>query len=390
MAVTAQTTADRCRHRFPIFERLVYVNSCSQGALSDHVRDAYDRYLDDWHTHGSAWDIWGGLIEDARDTFAKLVNAEREGVAVVPSVSSGVSSLAKGLDLGERSKIVLSDFEFPTIGQIWHAQEARGAEVVHVRADGNRIPVERFEEAIDERTKLVSITAVCYRNGARVDVEDVVRIAHERGAYVLLDAYQAIGTYPIDVKALDVDFLAAGALKYLLGSSGVGFLYCRPSLIESIRPTVTGWLADSSIGEMSPERYSPSPTATRFEGGAAAVPSIYAAIAGIELMQEIGIQATREHVLTLTQALIDGVQELGGDVVTPVEPERRGALVCIRSADAPALVARLAGDGIVTSERDGNLRVSAHAYNTVEDIDAVLAGLARHRSLLAAREAAGG
>jgi selenocysteine lyase/cysteine desulfurase len=384
MAVTAQTTADRCRHRFPIFERLVYVNSCSQGALSDHVRDAYDRYLDDWHTHGSAWDIWGGLIEDARDTFAKLVNAEREGVAVVPSVSSGVSSLATGLDLGERSKIVLSDFEFPTIGQIWHAQEARGAEVVHVRADGNRIPVERFEEAIDERTKLVSITAVCYRNGARVDVEDVVRIAHERGAYVLLDAYQAIGTYPIDVKALDVDFLAAGALKYLLGSSGVGFLYCRPSLIESIRPTVTGWLADSSIGEMSPERYSPSPTATRFEGGAAAVPSIYAAIAGIELMQEIGIQATREHVLTLTQALIDGVQELGGDVVTPVEPERRGALVCIRSTDADALVAELGERGIVTSTRDGNLRVSPHAYNTQADIETLLDALRDQRAKLGA------
>jgi selenocysteine lyase/cysteine desulfurase len=135
---------------------------------------------------------------------------------------------------------------------------------------------------------------------------------------------------------------------------------------------------------MSPERYSPSPTATRFEGGAAAVPSIYAAIAGIELMQEIGIQATREHVLTLTQALIDGVQELGGDVVTPVEPERRGALVCIRSTDADALVAELGERGIVTSTRDGNLRVSPHAYNTQADIETLLDALRDQRAKLGA------
>jgi selenocysteine lyase/cysteine desulfurase len=383
MAVTIETTADRCRHRFSIFERLVYVNSCSQGALSDHVRAAYDRYFDDWEAHGSPWDIWGGLVEEARQAFAGLVNVDPAGVAVVPSVSSGVSSLATGLDLTSRPKIVVSDFEFPTIGQIWHAQEGRGAEVTHVAAEGDSIPVERFDEAIDDRTALVSITAVCYRNGSRIDVEEVVRIAHERGALVLLDAYQALGTYPVDVRELDVDVLCGGALKYLLGASGVGFLYCRPSLVEGIRPLTTGWVADSSLGVMDPSRYSPSPTASRFEGGAAAVPAVYAAIAGIELMQEIGIAETREHVTSLTSMLIDGVDALGGDVVTPHDPERRGALVCIRSNDAARLVGALAADAIVVSTRDGNLRVSPHAYNTHDDIAAILAALERNRQLLA-------
>jgi selenocysteine lyase/cysteine desulfurase len=383
MAVTTETTADRCRHRFSIFERLVYVNSCSQGALSDHVRAAYDRYFDDWETHGSPWDIWGGLVEQARQAFAGLINADPAGVAVVPSVSSGVSSLATGLNLTSRPKIVVSDFEFPTIGQIWHAQEGRGAEVTHVAAARDSIPVERFEEAIDDRTALVSITAVCYRNGSRIDVEEVVRIAHERGALVLLDAYQAVGTYPIDVRDLDVDVLCGGALKYLLGASGIGFMYCRPSLVEDIRPLTTGWLADSNIGEMDPSRYSPSPTASRFEGGAAAVPAVYAAIAGLELMQEIGIAETREHVTSLTSMLIDGVDALGGDVVTPHDAERRGALVCIRANDAPGLVRALAADQIVVSTRDGNLRVSPHAYNTHDDIDAILGALERNRQLLA-------
>jgi selenocysteine lyase/cysteine desulfurase len=278
---------------------------------------------------------------------------------------------------------VISDFEFPTIGQIWHAQELRGADVVHVAADGARIPVERFEQAIDERTAVVSIAAVCYRNGSRLDVEEITRIAHERGALVVLDAYQAIGTYPLDVTELGVDVVAAGVLKYLLGSAGLGFMWTRPGLSEELLPTQTGWFADQNIFEMDISDYSPSPTARRFQSGTPPVPAIYAGIAGIELMQEIGVAETREHVTALNERLIAGVDDLGGIVVTPRDPEKRGALVCIASTDAPGLVAELEKDGIVTSDRDGNLRVSAHAYNTVEDIDAVLAALARHRALLA-------
>ncbi|HEY8647717.1 MAG TPA: aminotransferase class V-fold PLP-dependent enzyme, partial [Gaiellaceae bacterium] len=249
-------------------------------------------------------------------------------------------------------------------------------------ADGSEIPLERFDEAIDEQTAVVSIAAVCYRNGARLPVEEIARIAHDRGALVVLDAYQAIGTYPLDVTELGVDVVAAGVLKYLLGSAGLGFMWTRPGLSEELLPTQTGWFADKNIFEMDITDYSPSPTARRFQSGTPPVPAIYAGIAGIELMQEIGIAETREHVTALNERLIAGVDDLGGTVVTPRDPEQRGALVCIASTDAPALVAALEGDGIVTSDRDGNLRISAHAYNTVEDIDAVLGALARHRTFL--------
>jgi selenocysteine lyase/cysteine desulfurase len=372
-----------CRARFPIFERLVYINSCSQGALSDSVRAAYDEYLTGWDERGAPWDYWVERTEAARAAFARLVNGEPDDVAVTTSLSAGVSPLASAIDFGARSKVVISDFEFPTIGQIWHAQELRGAQVVHVPADGSEIPLERFDEAIDEQTAVVSIAAVCYRNGSRLPVEEIARIAHDRGALVVLDAYQAIGTYPLDVTALGVDVVAAGVLKYLLGSAGLGFMWTRPGLSEELLPTQTGWFADKNIFEMDISDYSPSPTARRFQSGTPPVPAIYAGIAGIELMQEIGVAETREHVTVLNERLIAGVDELGGTVVTPRDPEKRGALVCIASTDAPGLVAELEKGGIVTSERDGNLRVSAHAYNTVEDIDAVLAGLARHRALLA-------
>jgi selenocysteine lyase/cysteine desulfurase len=372
-----------CRSRFPIFERLTYINSCSQGALSDSVRAAYGDYLTGWDERGAPWEYWVERAETARATFARFVGGEADDVAVTTSLSAGVSPLASAIDFAARPKVVISDFEFPTIGQIWHAQELRGAEVVHVPADGSEIPVERFDEVIDEQTAVVSITAVCYRNGSRLAVEEIAKLAHERGALVVLDAYQAIGTYPLDVTELGVDVLAAGVLKYLLGSAGLGFMWTRPGLSEQLLPTQTGWFADRDIFEMDITDYSPSPTARRFQSGTPPVPAIYAGIAGLELMEEIGVAETRAHVTVLNERLIGGVDELGGVVVTPRDPEQRGALVCIRSTDAPQLVSALAEAGIVTSERDGNLRVSAHAYNTEEDIDEVLAALARRRDLLA-------
>ncbi len=261
-----------------------------------------------------------------------------------------MSALASGLRFTKRSKVVLTDWEFPTIGQIWHAQEARGARVSHVAAaDDGTIPLERFDHAIDDDTLIVSITHVCYRNGAMVDVPAVVELV----------------------------------LKYLLGSAGLGFFYCRRDLVERVWPTQTGWFADENIFAMDHTDYSPARTAARFQSGTPPVPSIYAGIAGIELMQEIGIAETREHVQTLNARLLDGLDELLAKVVTPRTPEHRGALICVRSTDAKALVAALGAEDIVTSDRDDNLRISAHCYNTPDDVDRVLAALQRQRMLLA-------
>jgi selenocysteine lyase/cysteine desulfurase len=384
LAVSVDALPARIRHRFPIFDRLVYINSCSQGALSDAVRDAYGRYLADWDEHGAPWEYWVDQLEAARRSVSGLINATEDEVAVTTSVSAGVSALASGLSFDNgRDKVVVTDFEFPTIGQIWHAQERRGARIVHVPAEPDAtIPLERFEEAIDEQTALVSITHVCFRNGSRLDVGEVIELAHERGALVLLDAYQSVGSIPVDVRSLDCDFLAAGVLKYLLGSAGLAFFYCRRDLVEQIEPTATGWFADRNIFEMDIHDYSPAPTARRFEAGTPPIPAIYAGIAGIELMREIGIEETEAHVRELNAMLLAGLDELGAQVVTPRAPEQRGALVCVASSDVDRLVTELAAGGVVTSSRDANLRISAHCYNTPEDVSTVLDLLTKNRSLL--------
>jgi selenocysteine lyase/cysteine desulfurase len=357
------------RERFPILSRLTYLNSCSQGALSIDVRDAYAEYLRDWDQLGSPWELWVGKTEEARAAFAGLVNARPDEIAVTTSLSAAVSALASALHFDARPKVVLSEVEFPTIGQIWHAQEARGARIVHTSDF----------DVIDEQTLLVSLTHVSYRTGERLPVEEITRLAHERGALVLLDAYQSAGTLPLDVRTLDVDFLAAGTVKYLLGSAGLAFLFARGEVARELRPTVTGWFADEDVFAMDDRDYSPAPTAARFQSGTPPIPNIYAGLAGLRLVHEAGVERTSTHVAALNERLAAGVAELGGTITTPFN---RGALLCVRSRDPAALVDALAEEGVVTSWRDSSVRISSHFYNDEEDITAALRALERHRDLL--------
>jgi selenocysteine lyase/cysteine desulfurase len=169
-------------------------------------------------------------------------------------------------------------------------------------------------------------------------------------------------------------------MKYLLGSPGLAFMWCRDDLVRRVVPTVTGWFADADIAAMDAWDYSPAPVARRFESGTPPIPSLYAGVAGLELICGLGVAAIEAHVRELNGRLVEGVRELGGRVVTP---SFRGALVCIRAADHDALVRALLADGVIASSRDANLRISLHAYNNADDVDAVLAALAKHRGLLA-------
>jgi len=371
------------RDRFPIFQKKTYFNSCSQGALSVEVQQAYAQYLKDWDEKGSPWELWVERSETARQAFAGLINADANEVADCTSVSAGMSALASALDFGgERNKVVVSDFEFPTVAQIWHAQAARGARVVHVPAAGNIIPTERFAEAIDDRTKIVSITHVCFRNGSKLDIPAIVELAHRKGALVLLDAYQTLGTMPIDAKALKVDFLAGGVLKYLLASAGLAFLYVRKEFIPDLRPTSIGWFSQANIFAMDIYANTPSPTARRFESGTPPIPSIYAGIAGMKLVQSVGLEKIEAHLREITGAIKEGAMRRGFNLGSPVDPAKHGALITLRSHKVDLLVKRLDADGIVTSSRDDNLRLSPHFYNNRQDVDVLMDCLTKHKDLL--------
>jgi selenocysteine lyase/cysteine desulfurase len=371
------------RDRFPIFKTKTYFNSCSQGALSTDVQQAYATYLCDWDEKGSPWELWVERSETARAAFASLINADPNEVADCTSVSAAVSALASALDFGgERNEVVMSDFEFPTIGQIWHAQSPRGARVVHVPAAGNVIPIERFAAAITERTKIVSVTHVCYRNGSRLDIPAIVELAHRQGALVLLDAYQSLGTLPVDVKALNVDFLAGGVLKYLLASAGLAFLYVRRELIPGLYPTAIGWFSQANIFAMDIYANTPHLSARRFEAGTPPVPSIYAGVAGMKLIQSVGVERIAAHLREITGAVKEGAMRRGFNLASPVDPAKHGALITLRSHKVDLLVKRLEADGLITSSRDNNLRLSPHIYNNQQDVDRLMDVLTKNKELL--------
>jgi selenocysteine lyase/cysteine desulfurase len=365
------------RKQFPLLERKTYLNSGSCGALANEVKAAAEAYMEERLAVGANWDAWIAKNEAVRHSTAALLRASPDEIAVTASVSAGLNALASACDFaGKRRKIVISDFEFPTNAQIWHAQEPRGARVVHVpRAPDGYIPLENFAAAIDDETQLVAITHVCYKNGAKLDIPGIGRLARAKGARILLDCYQSVGSLDLDVKALDVDFAVGGMLKYLLGTSGIGFLYIREALARSLLPTNSGWFAQAEIGAMDITANRPAPNARRFEAGTPAVLNAYAAQAGLQLVLSVGTPAIQKRNYALTRRCLERLQEIGWPSVTPTPAERRGAMVAIPSRNCGALCDALIRRDIVTSHRDGNVRASFHFYNDEGDIETLIGAL---------------
>lgn len=365
------------RKEFPVLERKTYLNSGSYCALANDVKASIEAYMEDRLAVGANWDVWVTKNEAVRALTAQLLGASPDEIAVTASVSAGLNALASALDFtGKRNKVVISDFEFPTNAQIWHAQEPRGAKVVHVGRDPNGyIPAAKFADAIDENTQLVAITHVCFRNGAKLEIPEIVRIARARGALVLLDCYQSVGSMDIDVKSLDVDFAVGGMLKYLLGTAGIGFMYVRDSFVKSLVPTNSGWFAQADIGAMDITANRPHPSARRFEAGTPAVVNCYASEAGLKFLLGVGTRAIEKRNQALTRRCMERLVGIGWPSVTPTEDARRGATVCVPSRDSGALARELMKRDIVTSHRDDNLRASFHFYNNETDIESFIAAM---------------
>ena len=352
------------------------MNSCSQGVLSTDVDAAMRQFLDSWNDAGSPWEAWIEEVEHLRRTYATMIGADADEVAVLPSASTGINAIASALSFeGERRRVVMGQFEFPTMAHIWLAQRPRGAEIAWVEATDGVLPADRYASVIDERTLIVPATHVCFRNGHKTDVAAVAAHCRRHGAYLFLDDYQRTGTGPIDVRALGVDFMVTGALKYLLGPSGVAFLYVRRALVERLIPTVTGWFGRVNPFAFEIDELDWSPSARRFESGTPMIPNVYGARAGLALLDAVGLSAVEQRVAELTAALVGWADDAGVTVMTPADPARRGPLVVLRAHDAADMVVRLAARGIVASCRDDGLRISFHGYNNEDDLQSVTAAL---------------
>ena len=369
------------RSRFQIFQSKIYLNTCSQGALSDAVEAGFNDYIASWHEQGSPWQTWVERYEEARAAFAKFIHASPDEVAIVTSVSAGINGIASALNFRERRKVVMGEFEFPTMGQVWLGQRVRGADVQFAKAEGNSIRAAAYEKLIDRDTLIVPLTHVCFKNGFRTEASAITQIAHSAGALVILDDYQDCGTRPVDVKAMNLDFYLTGTLKYLLGPPGLAFLFVRKELIPSLAPTVTGWFGQANPFAYNPEHFELAPTARRFESGSPSVPNVYGAMPGFQMLDKIGMEHVAGHVKSLAQVLLNRARELGIQIKTPAGSA--GPLVVLQCRDSTLMLQALAQSGIVSSNRFDGLRISFHVYNTLDDVNAVVEVLKKNMHLLA-------
>lgn len=356
------------RDEFPIFQSKVYLNTCSLGPLARRVRAAQERFLDEWEGHGAAawYDRWLDAIDALRGKFARVVGARPEEVAIAPSVSVALSSIASCLDYAARPKVVLSDLDFPTVAYQW-AVKPNVEDVILPSVDRVSVAPEAYEDAIDERTAAVATSHVFYMSGAIQDVTRIAKAARAQGALSLVDAYHATGQLPTDVHALGVDVLVTGGLKWLLGGTGIALLYVRRDLVPALRPTMTGWFGNAGQFEFDVRRFAFHGDARRFELGTPALSAVYAAKAGLDLILEIGVERLRTRQTELVNDLADRAMDASYVVKTPSDPEARAGIVMIRAEDPAAAVKALGREGLVVDYRHDRVRVSPFFYNTPED-----------------------
>ncbi|HET9919798.1 MAG TPA: aminotransferase class V-fold PLP-dependent enzyme [Ktedonobacteraceae bacterium] len=366
------------RAEFPILQKKTYLNSCSLGALSDRSMRGLNEFMQMWNEWGAhAWyEIWLGEIAKAKQKFARIIGAQPHEVAIAPNASVALSSIATSLDYSKRNNVVVSDMDFPTLSYQWLARKRTGIEVRFVESpDRIYTPPELFEKAVDDRTALVATSRVFYTSGYIQDVRAVADIAHKHGAYVLIDDYQGTGQIPINVNTLDIDFLVSGTLKWLMGGPGLAFVYIREGLISKLEPTITGWFGHKDQFDFKTREFEFRNDAARFELGTPAVPTIYTANGGMDIVLEISVERICERSRYLTNDLIARAREKGWKVRAPQEPERRSSIVMLEMEHPHDVVDALIARNIIADSRPGLLRVSPYFYNTIEEnaivIDAI-------------------
>ncbi len=365
------------RARVPLLETAIPLASCSQAPQTDLTRAAAERFLDSWNRTGMDWDAWMAEVDAAKAAFARLIGADADEIALTTSVSVATASLASALDLSERDTIVISGAEFPTVAHVWQAQLARGARVAWAPVRGDVVELDAYEAAIHDRTRVVSACHAYYQNGFKQDVGTIAELAHAHGALIYVDAYQTLGTEPIDVKELGVDVLASGNLKFLMGVAGVAFLYVRRELIERLHPTVTGWFGREDPFAFRADRLDWAATARRLETGTPPVPSVYIARAGMEMLESIGLDAIGEWNRVLSGRLAEGGVARGLRLHGPADPDLRAPTTAfVVPGDSHEVEAAMRRRGVLPSARGPVLRLAPHFFNTLDDVDTALDTLA--------------
>lgn len=365
------------RAEFPILQSKTFMNTCSLGALSQRSINGMQDFMEKWAEMGaSAWyNVWVGKIAELREAYGRVIGAPPDRIAITPSISVALTGIASAIDWSKRKKVVMSNLDFPTLGHQFLAKKPLGVEVEIVYSpDRVTVPLELFEAAIDEDTALVATSHVYYTSGAIQDVKRIAQMAHDKGALFLIDAYQGTGHLPTNIADISADFYVSGSLKWLLGGPGVAFLYAAPQ-VAHMEPTIAGWFGMKHQFDFDATTIQWRDEAWRYEMGTPSMAAVYAALGGMSIIEEIGVQKIRERDIALTEDVIARANDAGFSTRVAPSVEQRTPIVLINFDDPKPIVAALAERGIITDYRPGAVRVSPYFYNTVEENETVIRAL---------------
>src|SRR5881275_2048162 len=342
------------RGEFPILERATYMISNSLGAMPRRVYDEMRAYADSWAERG----VRAGEI------------SLHQNVTLTQAVISSCFDFR-----GPRNKIVMVELEFPSIQYFYHEQQRLGARVeVIPTPDHIRIDLDKLLAAIDETTLLVPISQVLFRSSYIVDARAIIERAHRVGAHVILDAFQAAGTIPVDVRSLGADFAVGGVLKWLCGGPGVAYLYVREDLRPKLKPSLTGWIAHRRPFAFENGAIDPREDSYRYLNGTPHIPALFACRPGLEILNQVGIEAIREKSVCMTSRLVRGAKSRGWQVNTPENPAERAGTVSVECPHAYEVCRELLAREILVDYRPkAGVRFSPHFYNREDECDFALA-----------------
>jgi selenocysteine lyase/cysteine desulfurase len=371
------------RSEFALLAQSTYLNTCSLGALSDRSRAQLDRFLGQWDGLGArAWyRHWLPEAAALREDYGALLGVPGSEIALAPNVSVALTTVASAIGQShgrDRTRVITTALDFPTIGHQWLARAPLGVEVVTLPShDGLTVPLEAFAAAIDERTAVVATSHVSFTTGAVQDVAGLARLAHDRGALLVVDAYQATGLIPTRLGADDgPDAYVSGTLKWLFGGPGNAFLWVRPALWERLTPTTTGWFSSARQFAFDGTSLEFAPDARRYELGTPAMPSTFIARGGLELVREIGVERLHERTIDLGSLTIALADARGLRVRAVRDGTRRGGIVAVEVSQPKPVVDGLSERGIIVDYRPGIVRLSPAFYNTEDEVAAVVSALA--------------
>ena len=362
------------RKQFPLLSTHVHVANCSHAPQSTFTRNAVLEYLENWNTAGMDWDRWMEEVYHSKEEFAKIINADPSEIAVGTSVSELTSAIASSLPLNtKRKKVVVTDAEFPTVGHVWQANQKYGFNVQFIPVKDGLIDISDYDRYVDEDTIIASITDVYYYNGFKQDLKSIIPKIHEKGSLAYVDAYQGLGTHPLDVKELDIDFLSSGNLKYLLSVPGIAFLYVKQEIVEYLYPAFTGWFGRVDPFAFEIHNLDWAKDARRFDNGTPPVPSAYIATAGMKIINTVGIENIYQWTNVLSDYCIKGALERGLDLASPTDLNIKAPNTAIRvPGDSHEFETALRKKGVIASARSDVVRIAPHFFTRLQDIDYVL------------------